>query len=578
VVDERDELMSLARSFNEHPGPANGAAVPGAAGQRPGDDFEARASWREVLEPAGWELVFERGDVGYWRRPGKDGRSWSATTGRCKGEDGRSLLYVFTTSAPPFESERTYSRFAAFALLNHQGDYRAAARALAARGYGTQQRKAAPPVEANGHPRGDAYEGLDPVSAEAGRAGDIFDLVIPPASGKWPAPIAAAAYHGLAGEVVRRVEPYTEADPVAILVQFLVGFGNAAGRLVHCVVGQRWHSGNLYAVLVGRTSQGGKGEAWGWVDALLKGACPEWYTESVVTGLSSGEGLITAVQEVREDTAGRRVLVVEEEFGRVLRVLAREYNTLSAVLRQGWDGGRLRVLTRQKPLQVEEALLSLIGHITPTELIELLATTDTANGFANRILWVMVRRSKLLPEGGHVDLADLQYHVRNSVEFAQTVRQIGRSAEARALWHDSYAGLRQERPGVLGMVTTRAAAQVLRLSLLYAMLDRSRQIEVVHLEAALAVWEYSVRSAACVFGESSGDLLADEIIDLLAAAENWVSQTELHHLVGKRQSAATLARALGILVSENLVESRQCPTKGRPILQWKTLAKRQKGN
>lgn len=79
----------------------------------------------------------------------------------------------------------------------------------------------------------------------------------------WPAPIAEAAYHGLAGEVVRTIEPHTEADPVALLVQFLAAFGSCLGRGPHYQVEGDAHHANLYAVLVGDSSKARKGTSWG---------------------------------------------------------------------------------------------------------------------------------------------------------------------------------------------------------------------------------------------------------------------------------------------------------------------------
>ena len=100
-------------------------------GARPGDDFGARTDWRAVLEPHGWRLITERGGEGYWCRPGK-ARGVSATTGYA----GNGVLYVFSSNAPPFVSGASYSKFAAYALLAHGGDFAAAARALAERGFG----------------------------------------------------------------------------------------------------------------------------------------------------------------------------------------------------------------------------------------------------------------------------------------------------------------------------------------------------------------------------------------------------------------------------------------------------------
>jgi putative DNA primase/helicase len=131
--DEREALWELARSFDLMPRTRATEPVtvsPLGTTERPGDAFNQRATWPEVLEPHGWAQVYDRGEVTYWRRPGKN-RGVSATTNFARS----ALLYVFSSSTL-FEPERGYGKFAAYALLNHDGDYQAAARALAAQGYG----------------------------------------------------------------------------------------------------------------------------------------------------------------------------------------------------------------------------------------------------------------------------------------------------------------------------------------------------------------------------------------------------------------------------------------------------------
>jgi plasmid replication initiation protein len=90
-------------------------------------------------------------------------------------------------------------------------------------------------------------------------------------------------------------------------------------------------------------------------------------------------------------------MVVEGEFAGPLRVMTREGNTLSVLIRQGWDGVKLATLTKNSPLKATDAQNSVIGHITKTEVLRLLSETDAHNDFANRYLWLLVRRSKALP-------------------------------------------------------------------------------------------------------------------------------------------------------------------------------------
>jgi Bifunctional DNA primase/polymerase, N-terminal len=115
--DEHALLMSAAMSFTQLEDdpkgqPKSGIAKP-SSGSRPGDVFNQRASWVEILEPHGWTVERETSGVGFWRRPAKKEHGHSATT----DFGGHGLLYVFSSNAAPFEPERGYSKFSAFALL-----------------------------------------------------------------------------------------------------------------------------------------------------------------------------------------------------------------------------------------------------------------------------------------------------------------------------------------------------------------------------------------------------------------------------------------------------------------------------
>jgi hypothetical protein len=127
-----------------------------------------------------------------------------------------------------------------------------------------------------------------------------------------------------------------------------------------------------------------------------------------MSGLSTGEGLIKQVCDPQlnkhgEEVGGvkdKRLLIVEPEFARVLKVGERDAATLPSILRDAWDRGDLQTLTKESPLRATAAHISLITHITEEELRRALSDTNRSNGFANRFLWVCVRRSKALPRGG----------------------------------------------------------------------------------------------------------------------------------------------------------------------------------
>src|SRR5262249_3190855 len=113
----------------------------------------------------------------------------------------------------------------------------------------------------------------------------------------WPDPLADAAYHGLSGEIVRAIEPHSEADPVALLVQLLVGFGAALDRTAHFVAEDDIHYLNEFVTLIGKTAKGRKGTSWKRDRRILDRADPVFVKERILGGLSSGEGLIWAVRD-----------------------------------------------------------------------------------------------------------------------------------------------------------------------------------------------------------------------------------------------------------------------------------------
>lgn len=416
--------------------------------------------------------------------------------------------------------------------------------------------------------------------------------VATPISSTWPDPMPEEAFHGIAGEIVRAIEPNSEADPVATLLHVLVTFGNMVGHQPHFYVGGTKHFANLMVVNVGATASR-KGTAKDDTFFVMRPTDPNYFDAHVKSGMSSGEGFIWAVrdpivemqpikekgrvvgyEEVVTDhgVEDKRLLLIEPEFGSTLRVMGRDHNTLSAQIRQAWDSGSLRVLTKNSPAKATDAHISILGHITPEELHKYLGETERANGFGNRILWAAVKRSKFLPDGGNLRLLDLsgvQDRLKAAVEFARSTGEVTRSAAARELWHKVYMHLVGDRKGLFGAVTSRAEAQTMRLAMIYALLDCSPVIEVHHLKAALAVWGYCEQSAQLIFGDKVGDRTADEILVALRGTSEGMTLTELHHRFSKNKSAEEIGRALAALRQRGLVYSTKEPVaSGRPAERW----------
>lgn len=389
----------------------------------------------------------------------------------------------------------------------------------------------------------------------------------------WPA-LPAAALHGLAGDVVRTVDPHSEADPAAVLIQTLAAVGNVVGSGPHCKVESTRHALNLYAVLVGESSKARKGTSWGHIERLCSRVDQQWAQERVTGGLSSAEGLISEVRDDAHAPRDRRLLIVQSEFASVLRVMGRDGNNLSPLLRAAWDSGNLRTLVKRDPLKATGAHISLVSHITRPELLRYLSDTEQHNGFANRLLWCCTKRSKSLPEGGSVPeaaVASLAGRLRKVVEWVRAAGEIEicRDEVARGLWAAVYPRLSEGLPGLLGAATSRAEAQVLRLSAVYAVLDCSSVIRVEHLRAALAVWDYCFASARFIFGDATGDPLADRIREALqGAGPDGLTRTQIRDLLGRHAPADRIAQALTQLAALGIASHRMVSTDGRSTELW----------
>ena len=402
----------------------------------------------------------------------------------------------------------------------------------------------------------------------------------------WPDALHGDALHGLAGEIVHTIEPHSEADPVALLIQILIAFGNVINRGPHFVAEADRHYSNLFTVLVGETSKGRKGTSWGHVRRLFQGIDPEWEQNNIANGLSSGEGLIWRVRDpitncgangvikvIDDGVADKRLLVMESEFASVLRVMSREKNTLSAVIRNAWDGSALGTLTKNSPTEATDVHISIVGHVTRDELLRYLTETEAGNGFGNRFLWLWVRRSKVLPEGGNLQesaLLPLVERLREAVAFSKTVHELRRDDAAREIWAAVYPDLSEGKPGLLGAMISRAEAQVMRLACLYAVLDLSNTVRPEHLSAALALWNFAEASARSIFGQRSGNPVADKIT--LALREGEMTRTDISGLFGRHVGASQIADALELLRHDGKAHSWRESTGGRDREWWSAVS------
>ncbi|MGH2669059.1 MAG: DUF3987 domain-containing protein, partial [bacterium] len=303
-------------------------------------------------------------------------------------------------------------------------------------------------------------------------------------------------------------------------------------------------------------------------------------------------GLISAVRDPREEevdgertvvdagVSDKRVQPLECELASVLRRMQREANTLSAILRDAWDGvAALRTATKHSPLVATGAHVSMMSHITRDELVANLTDLEMANGFGNRILFWLVRRARILPEGKPVPdatLVPLIAGLREAVHFAQGVHLVERDAAAREIWAGIYPDLSEGEPGLLGALLSRAPAHVLRLSVLYAVLDHSAQVQPPHLLAALAAWDYCSESTRMIFGDRVGLTCADTILGALRQ-RGPLRREMITGLFHRNVKAPEIDAALRILATATPPKVRMSTRPpegghGRPAEVWEALS------
>ncbi len=388
-------------------------------------------------------------------------------------------------------------------------------------------------------------------------------------------------YRSLVGQVVETFAPHTEAAPVAIAAQFLVGFGSAVGPGPRFYVGETPHPVNEFLLVVGSSSRSRKGESLNSAKRPLVDADPEW-AKSVAPGLSSGEGLIfhlrDPVVEIDEDgnerivdagVADKRLLVVETEFAAVLKQFTRRGNVLSPILRAAWDASSpLRTLTKNQPLRATGAHVSLIAHCTPEDLHAHFTDIDVANGLGNRFLIVLATRSQILPDPGRAsqdELDRLAERVSASLIAARAIETMRRSPEATEFWHSIYPELTRDLgTSLVAKLLARAEAHVLRLSALYALCEQSQQVERAHIESALALWEYAELSVRRIFKARTGNWIADRLMtDFPVGTPMSLGEVRRVHF-SNHAPAAVFRDAIEILSETGEFQVYPEPTSGRP--------------
>ncbi|MFK7823750.1 MAG: hypothetical protein AB8G05_06325 [Oligoflexales bacterium] len=399
-----------------------------------------------------------------------------------------------------------------------------------------------------------------------------------------PKPLPEWAYYGPIGESIQLIAPYTEASKEAMLYQLFSLLGCMIGNKVYQLIDGRKQPCLIYVVIVGATSTARKGTSFYRIKNLCKEVNPEWIKENYINGgSSSGEGLISIVRDPYSPRSNKekfdpgvsdkRKFLLEEEFARTLKAMGRESSTLSQLIRVAWDGQDLRIVTKTLDYAATSPHITIVGHITLSELKKLLNQVENTNGFVNRFLWVYSTRSKLLHESidipeGH--LSNVVSKLQHGLRFCYSPRRIFVSQSANQFWKEAYSILNKDYCDPFGASIARGAAYVRRLAMLLAVFDCSELIEELHLRVAMELWRYCEDGCRLLWGEATGDRVADKVLETLRKNPDGLSRTQISQDVLKgNKSKHEIDNALAKLIELNVAGKKLVESAAvRPVEMW----------
>ncbi len=420
------------------------------------------------------------------------------------------------------------------------------------------------------------------------KAASQFDDSIIDTHRNAPRPDPACLY-GLVGDIARAGSNNTEANPYAVAAAMLSYLGAAVGRGPYMPIGDDWNHARLFMVHVGRSSRGRKGTAKKLIfrinDAVK--SKNEFLVPQVHRGgLSTREGLALMIHDGYKDGKNevpaiddKRLLVVESEFANILHQSKRDGNTLSAALRDAWDGTSIRPAVKTCRVWASDPHIGIIGDVTPSELRELMNTRELTNGFANRFIFFWAEGDKVIPFPKYTPkdvIETLADRVALILRFAGADRHVDKdvmrmdfSPEAASLYARLYKGeLRDRSAGehITGLLDRRAPV-LLRLAMLFALTDQTSIIAVEHITASMAWVRYWVDSVKFIFQSASDEAGAAATTDtaqrifVYLTERGQATRTELSKgCFGGHVNKTTLDKALDELL-----------TASPPVIEVETL-------
>lgn len=394
-----------------------------------------------------------------------------------------------------------------------------------------------------------------------------------------PPDLDPIALHGILSDACKVATRDSEASKVAIAANIISTFSTLIGRNSFQHIGDGVCHARPYFLLVGKTGKARKGTSEYTpkriFDAVEK-SLGEDYTPAKrhEGGLSTGEGLGWTIRDDTLDENGdvteagvkdKRLYIAESEFAGTMAAASREKNNLSATIRTAWDGKSISPLVKNSKWCTTDPHIVITGHITAAELIDRMSDVDALSGFMNRFVILHIVRPKLVPlpkRTNDEDVERIAAQITEAVQFAMSEDvhssnglEVRLSPDAIKYWCGQYKGLTKDHEGIAGAMLVRTEIYCRMFAMIFALLDKSAIIEVVHIKAALAwinYWKASVRyifqTLAAKAETNKLDELAKEVHAFIVS-HSGCSRTELTKHFKHKLSSSEMTKSLNLLMN-----------------------------
>ncbi|MCY0955820.1 hypothetical protein [Streptomyces sp. H27-H5] len=383
--------------------------------------------------------------------------------------------------------------------------------------------------------------------------------------------------YGPLGKAVKDAMPHTEADPIGVFAAVLSMYSAALSGNVFQPNGRPVV---VWTALAGRSKIGRKGFALATASAICSDAIGDFLSVRRRQGISSGPALVTTLFEAVHDSAmleggpDGRIFVVEEEWSAQLKRTNR-CPTFSSVFRTAWDGNRVVNTTKGKngerdEQNVESPMMGFHAHIQPGIWAKYISAVEALGGSYNRILPVMVERSKLLKTTRENPLKSIKPSsaLRLAYEWARKEERAMELSDAACERYDElrefYEDEMAEMPESLACFVERSDEQVMRVACVLTAAMRKTTISVEAIEAARSFVEYSITSVRQLVTESAAlasrpVMELDERIRKVLRDKGPQTRTQLYRSLGSRFTAAQI-EAEAAQMPDVLVEKQDTTT------------------